>query len=327
MTMATSLSNVNTQPQTVQTLVNQVTSFTTLVADYQTSLFDGLNKVNILLTQAEDVINKIQIALYVFYSFILFMSLVGMTGVCMTYFCNVFKCRYIMYVLWYMFFLLSFLLFIVAGLFLTSSIFTFDSCLAYPYYFGNSTNFKQLDFVQSQLGDIFQVCFFTQNVSMFAAFSDTSVLTQFGSLYSQYTSAVPNNKFYTVVTTIQNQLFSYAANPNLVVIQNVNETLQPQTALNQLNLFANQSNPNTTQACKLTKDYFTYDVVNCGLYLTNQPVGDNTCVVLVNPNISTIVSGRVSAFNSRNCITDANTYQTRVQALNQYGSSIVSIVN
>ena len=162
---------------------------------------------------------------------------------------------------------------------------------------------------------------------MFAAFSDTIVLTQFGSLYSQYNSAVPSNKFSTVVTAIQNQLFSYAANPNLVVIQGVNETLQPQTALNQLNLFANQSNPNTTQACKLTQDYFTYDVANCGLYLTNQPVGDNTCVVLVNPNISTIVSGRVSSFNSRGCATDANTYQTRVQALNQYGSSIVSIVN
>lgn len=130
------------------------------------------------------------------------MSLMGMVGVCMTYFCNVFKCRICMYVFWYVFFLLALLLFIVSGLFLTSSIFTFDSCLAYPYYFQNSTNFNQLDFVQSQLGDIFSVCFFTKNVSMFAAFSDTSILTQFGTLYSQYQSAVPSNNFYTVVSQI-----------------------------------------------------------------------------------------------------------------------------
>lgn len=113
----------------------------------------------------------------------------------------------------------------------------------------------------------------------------------------------------------------------MVVIQGVNDTLQPQTALNQLNLFANQSAPGTTQSCKLTQDYFTFDVVNCGLYLTNQPVGNNSCVVLVSPNISTIVSGRVSQFNSRSCTTDANTYQNRVNALIQYGNSISSIVN
>ena len=40
-----------------------------------------------------------------------------------------------------------------------------------------------------------------------------------------------------------------------------------------MNLFANSSTPSTTQSCKLTKDYITYDVINCGSYLTYQVVG------------------------------------------------------
>jgi hypothetical protein len=42
-----------------------------------------------------------------------------------------------------------------------------------------------------------------------------------------------------------------------------------------MNTFANSSLPTTTQSCKLTKDYITYDVVNCGNYLTYQVVGIN----------------------------------------------------
>lgn len=66
-------------------------------------------------------------------------------------------------------------------------------------------------------------------------------------------------------------------------------------ALSQLVIFGNYSLPTTTQSCQLTRDYFTFDVVNCGLYLTNQPVPNNTCVVLLfNPNITNTVNNRVT---------------------------------
>jgi len=97
-------------------------------------------------------------------------------------------------------------------------------------------------------------------------------------------------------------------------------------ALDALNLFANSSLPSTTQSCKLTQDYFTFDVVNCGPYLINQGVGNNSCVVLFSPNITTIENGRVSSLNARSCTTDANTYQASVDALIQYGNSISGIV-
>lgn len=92
-----------------------------------------------------------------------------------------------------------------------------------------------------------------------------------------------------------------------------------------MNLFANFSLPGTTQSCRLTKDYVTYDVINCNLYLTNQPVGSNTCVVLAASNLNTIVTQRVTAFNDKGCATDANTYQERINALSAYGNSIASI--
>ncbi len=108
-----------------------------------------------------------------------------------------------MYVYWYMFFFLSLLLFIDSGFFNATSIFAFDTCSAYPYYFGNYTNFQNLDFNNSQLGNIFSTCFFTnKTTSMFSAFSNTTILTQFGTLYSQYQNAMPSNQFSSVVSAI-----------------------------------------------------------------------------------------------------------------------------
>ena len=118
---------------------------------------------------------------------------------------------------------------------------------------------------------------------------------------------------------------NYAANPNLVTISGVASSSQPAAALSQLNLFANSSLPNTTQSCKLSNDYCTFNVINCGLFLTNQPVGTNSCIILINGN--TIFAERVTAFNNRSCNTDANTYQTKVNALISYRQSINTIVN
>lgn len=114
-------------------------------------------------------------------------------------------------------------------------------------------------------------------------------------------------------------MIGYAANPNTVNIQNVSTSQQPFMALYQLNIEANYSAPLTTQSCRLTQDYFTYNVANCGLYLTNQPIGTNCCIVLDSPNITSTVNGRVNAFNAQSCTTDATNYQSRVDALISYG--------
>lgn len=87
---------------------------------------------------------------------------------------------------------MAFIFFILAGLFLSGTIFTYDTCTAYPYYFGNQTNFNSLTFVDSRAGDIFQACFYQNKTSIFAAFTDTQILTQFGTLREQYTAAVPS---------------------------------------------------------------------------------------------------------------------------------------
>jgi len=145
------------------------------------------------------------VAFYVFYSVIMAVSLASLVSLCMAYFCNNFKCRYTMYVYWYLFFILSVLLFIDTGFFNAGTIFAFDSCSAYPYYFYNQTNFNTLDFTNTQAGSIFSTCYFTNTtatVSMFAAFNDTTLLYQFGTLYNQYTSAVPSTQFSSVVTNI-----------------------------------------------------------------------------------------------------------------------------
>lgn len=51
--------------------------------------------------------------------------------------------------------LLAILIFVAAGLFLSGSIFTYDGCSAYPYYFQNKTNFNSLTFANQNTGDIF----------------------------------------------------------------------------------------------------------------------------------------------------------------------------
>lgn len=124
-----------------------------------------------------------------------------------------------MYVYWYLFFFLSLLLFIDSGFFNATSIFAFDTCSAYPYYFGNYTNFQELVFNDTQLGSIFSTCYFTnKTTSMFSAFSNTTLLNQFATLYSQYQNSIPSNQFSSVVSAIENQMVDYAANPNIVTI-------------------------------------------------------------------------------------------------------------
>lgn len=129
-----------------------------------------------------------------------------MTALCMAYFCNAFKCRYAMYFLWYLFFLMTILLFVDSGLFLGGSVAFQDGCLAYPYYFNNLTNFNKLSFsTGNQAGSVFKTCFFGANAnskSIFSGFNDTTILAQFGSLYSKYQAAIPSSSFSSVVTTI-----------------------------------------------------------------------------------------------------------------------------
>lgn len=126
--IASYLGTLNTNSQSVQDLVNSISTFTTSVGSYQTSIQNGFNSL-------DSVQNSVSIAFYVFYSFTLALSLLGMTAVCMIYFCNVFKCRYIMYFFWYAFFLVSLLLWIDSGFFLGGSVGFQDSCLAYKYFF------------------------------------------------------------------------------------------------------------------------------------------------------------------------------------------------
>lgn len=46
MTIASSLTNINTNPSYVDSLVNEVTSFTSSVGSYESSIQSGINRVN-----------------------------------------------------------------------------------------------------------------------------------------------------------------------------------------------------------------------------------------------------------------------------------------
>ena len=151
-------------------------------------------------------------------------------------------------------------------------------------------------------------------------------MSQFGELKTQYDLATPSESFSTVVTSIEHQMNVYRQNPNTVTIFDVPDDEQPSVAMAQLEQFGNFSDPNTTQSCRLTRDFFTFDIANCYPYLVNQPVSSNCCVVLYANNISDIVTDRVSEFDSRNCTTDGDTYELRVNAMVAYGDSITSMV-
>ena len=119
---------------------------------------------------------------------------------------------------------------------------------------------------------------------------------------------------------------TYTLNPNTVPIFNVSDDQQPSVAMSQLELFGNFSAPDTTQSCQLTKDFFTFDIANCYPYLINQPISENCCVELYSDNLTNIVNERVSAFDDRNCVTDGNTYENRVNAMVNYGNSISEMI-
>lgn len=123
----------------------------------------------------------------------------------MVYFCKVFSCRYAMYFYWYFFFLIALLLFVNSGLFFGTTVFVQDGCLAYPYYFKNQTHFNELSFQDAQVGSIFKTCYFSNNknsISIFAGFTNTSILSVFNQLYNQYQAAKPSPQFTTVVSQI-----------------------------------------------------------------------------------------------------------------------------
>ena len=69
-------------------------------------------------------------------------------------------------------------------MFFAGSIFTYDTCAAYPYYFQNQTNFNKLTFNSSDIGSIFDQCFYKSSASIFNAFNDTQILDQFAQVKS-----------------------------------------------------------------------------------------------------------------------------------------------
>ena len=105
---------------------------------------------------------------------------------------------------------------------------------------------------------------------MFTAFEDSTVLTDFTQLKSQYELATPSSSFSTVVTTIEGTVFNYNLNPSTITISNVNSNQQPSVALSEANTFANFSATNSTQSCNVTKDLLVYNVAKCYPYLTDQ---------------------------------------------------------
>lgn len=185
--MAELFDNLSVPQSEITNMVNEVQSFTALIGNYENEIQDGIDFGSV-------VIKNLEIAFYVFYGFILLMGLVGIVSLCMAYLFNIFKCRYLMYIIWYVFFLLSLLLFVTSGIFLTTSIFTYDTCVAYPYFFNNQTNFKNLHFEESEIGDVFNTCFFTTDnqTSIFSALNKSTILESFGTINSEYEKTMPS---------------------------------------------------------------------------------------------------------------------------------------
>ena len=140
-----SLSTIQLDQANIDTLVSEINSFTTSVADYENTLNNGLS-------DAENVNYAVEIALYVFLSFLLVLGLAGFTSVCCVYYCKTYSCNCMTYVWCISYSILAILIFVAAGLFLSGSIFTYDTCSAYPYYFQNKTNFNSLTFANDNTG-------------------------------------------------------------------------------------------------------------------------------------------------------------------------------
>ena len=249
----------------IDTLTNDINSFTTSTVTYEQQLEDGF-------AEANNINYAIEIALYVFFSFLLLLGILGITSVCCVFYCNSYKCNCLTYAWCGIYSILGILMFVTAGLFLSGSIFIYDTCSAYPYYFKNQTNFKSLTFANDQVGEIFDTCFYKNSSSMFTAFEDSTVLTNFTTLRTQYTNAIPSSDFYSVVTSIENTLNNYNYNPGTVKIADFNNTTppQPSAALSQSNVFANFSATGSTQTCNVTKDKLVFNVDDCFPYLTDQ---------------------------------------------------------
>ena len=277
--------------------------------------------------QAEGIINNVEIAFYVFYSVLLACGLFGMTTICCTYYCMSYNCNCFTYIWWILYSIMALLMFIAAGFFLAGSIFNYDVCTAYPYYFENQTNFNQLTFANDQTGKIFKTCFFENSTSIFTSFEDSDILNNFTKLKTYYSDAVPSSTFYSVVTTIEGKLANYAANPETISILNVTDSQQPKAALQDANTFANYSATNSGQTCNITRHYLVFNVIDCYPYLTDQPIGDNQCVVVsAAQNITDVIATRTTAFDNANCSSQGTIYSDNANALFAYRTSINTIV-
>ena len=137
----------NLTSDSVDETVNDVTELTTSVGTYQT-------EVNQQFETAEYSIFVTEIVLYVFYALLILGTLISMGVIWAIYFSMKFNLLSFPYYFWVFNFIVGTIIFIASGFLIAGSLFAFDSCAAYGYYFNNQTNFQKITFSDSDIGSI-----------------------------------------------------------------------------------------------------------------------------------------------------------------------------
>lgn len=202
--------------------------------------------------------------MYTFISFFILMGVISFSAVFLIYCSKRYTCRYMLYIMWVIYGILSIVFFFASGLLVIGTLTAYDGCTAYHQMTTDPTTLKSQPFYNtSQFAQTIDNCFFPlvgSDDTVFGNFSTQTTFDKLTSLETLYSASLPSSAFFTVSDEIKQQLNEYAVNPNTVTLVGATTTQNPQAALDSANTFAANGGSST---CKAVNDKFVYNPINC----------------------------------------------------------------
>ena len=192
------------------------------------------------------------------------MGLLSFSSIFLLYCAKRYTCRYMLFVLWVIYGILTVLFFVASGLLVIATLTAYDGCTAYHQATTDPNTLKSQPFYNnSQFAQTVETCFFPlvgSDDTIFGDFSTQTTYDQLNNIDSLYSSSVPSSSFYSVSDSITQQLNEYAVNPNTVTLVGATNTQNPQAALDSANAFASNGGSST---CNAVNDKLVYNPINC----------------------------------------------------------------
>ena len=148
--------------------------------------------------------------MYTFISFFILMGVLSFSAIFILYCAKRYNCRYMLYILWVIYGILSLIFFAASGLLVIGTLTAYDGCTAYHQITTDSTTLKSQPFYNnSQFAQTLETCFFPlvgSDDTVFGDFSTQTTYDKLNNINTLYSASIPSSTFYSVSDSIKQQL-------------------------------------------------------------------------------------------------------------------------